>query len=110
MSTLHNESIFKIPNPLPKEFELFQPVISNENVQIERIVSSGQNTPNGQWLEDDRNEWVVLLQGESEISFEDGTNTILNSGDHILIEKHKKHRVVRTSENPFCIWLAVYFE
>jgi len=104
-----NDNIFTIPDYLPKEFELFQPVISNEGILIERIISSGQNTPAGQWLEDDRNEWVVLLQGESELSFEDGTNKILNVGDHIFIEKNKKHLVVRTSENPPCIWLAVYF-
>jgi len=110
MSTLHNESIFKIPNPLSIEFELFQPIISNDNISIERIISSGQSTPAGQWLEDDRNEWVVLLQGESEISFEDGTNKLLSAGDHIFIEKNKKHCVVRTSENPLCIWLAVYYE
>lgn len=103
------DNIFTIPESLPKEFELFQPVISNENIQIERIISSGQITPAGQWLEDDRNEWVVLLQGESEINLEDGTNVTLNSGDHIFIEKNKKHRVVRTSENPLCIWLAVYY-
>ena len=104
------DNIFTIPDSLPIEFELFQPIISNDNILIERIISSGQSTPAGQWLEDDRNEWVVLLQGESEISFEDRINRTLNAGDHIFIEKNKKHRVVRTSENPLCIWLAVYYE
>ncbi len=104
------DNFFKIPDSLPKEFELFQPLVSNENILIERIISSGQNTPLGQWLEDDRNEWVLLLQGESEILFENGTNKVLNTGDHLLIEKNKRHRVVRTSVYPPCIWLAVYFE
>lgn len=104
------DNFYKIPDTLPPEFELFQPVISNDKILIERIISSGQATPAGQWLEEDRNEWVLLLQGEAEIVFEDGKNRILYTGDHILIEKNKKHRVARTSNKPLCIWLAVYFE
>jgi len=110
MSTLYSENIFNTPHPLPIEFEMFQPVISNENILIERIISSGQCTPDDQWLEEDRNEWVVLLQGQSEIGFEDGVSVTLNPGDHLLINKNRRHRVIRTSENPHCIWLAVYFE
>ncbi|MEO6693804.1 MAG: cupin [Ignavibacteria bacterium] len=104
------DNIFNIPDQLTGEFEQFLPIISNPNIYIERIISSGHNTPDGQWLEDDRNEWVLLIRGHSEILLENGETKMLNSGDHIMIGKNKKHRIVKTSKDPDCIWLAVYFE
>ena len=75
---------------------------------VERIVSTGQSTPPGEWLESDRGEWVVLLQGDAEIGFADGTRTRLAPGDHVLLPAGLRHRVERTSVEPACIWLAVH--
>lgn len=102
-------NLFEIPNDIPKNFELFQSIISNDNLSIERIISTGQQTPGKQWLEQDKNEWVILLQGESELKFENGTSKILGKGDFIHIPKNTKHKVERTSADPPCIWLAVHY-
>lgn len=102
-------NFFEIPKDLPLNFELFQSVISNNELSIERIISTGQKTPDGQWLEQDKSEWVILLQGESEISFEDGKGKILRKGDYLHIPKNTKHKVIRTSQDPPCIWLAVHY-
>ncbi len=75
---------------------------------VERIVSTGQSTPPGEWLEGDRDEWVVLLQGAAEIGFADGTRTRLAPGDYVLLPAGLRHRVERTSVEPACIWLAVH--
>ena len=99
-----------LPEPLPAKYELYQSIISNGNVEIERIISTGQSTPVDKWLEQDRNEWVILLQGESELSIESEDKRILKAGDYILIPKNQKHRVERTSVVPPCIWLAVHYE
>jgi cupin 2 domain-containing protein len=77
-------------------------------VLVERIVSTGQSTPSGEWLEQDRDEWVVLLQGRAELSFADGARRSLAPGDHVLIAAGTPHRVERTSAEPACIWLAVH--
>ncbi len=103
------ENFLKLPEDLPRDFELFQTVISNEKIVIERIISCGQHTPEGQWLEDDRDEWVMLIQGKSEISFEKGSFRELNPGDHLTIPKNTRHRVEKTSSVPPCIWIAVYY-
>lgn len=103
------ENFLKLPEDLPHDFELFQTVISNEKIVIERIISSGQHTPEGQWLEDERDEWVMLIQGKSEISFEEGSISELNPGDHLTIPKNTRHRVEKTSSVPACIWIAVYY-
>jgi cupin 2 domain-containing protein len=102
-------NFFEIPQDLPKNFELFQSIISNENLSIERIISTGQKTPDNRWLVQDKNEWVLLLQGNSELSFEDGRRKNLNCGDYVFIPRNTKHRVELTSIEPVCIWLAVHF-
>lgn len=75
---------------------------------IERIVSTGQATPPGDWLEQDRDEWVVLLEGEAEIGYDDGSRVRLGAGDHIVIPGGTRHRVEWTRAHPPCIWLAVH--
>lgn len=102
-------NIFDIPQNLPKNFELFQSIISNDNLSIERIISTGQKTPEDQWLEQDKNEWVILLQGEAEMQFETGNIKILSAGDYIHIPQNTKHKVLKTSSAPACIWLAVHY-
>jgi len=34
----------------------------------------------------------------------------LGKGDYVLIPPMQKHRVVYTSQEPPCIWLAVHFQ
>jgi cupin 2 domain-containing protein len=101
-------NLFELPEKLPVEFELFEEILSNENFLIERIISAGQKTPGDKWLEQDRDEWVLLLQGEATISFENEETVSLKSGDHVFIPSNKKHRVEFTSSEPSCIWLAVH--
>jgi cupin 2 domain-containing protein len=50
----------------------------------------------------------VLLEGEAELRYEDGTRLVLGSGDHVLITAGERHRVEWTREDPPCIWLAVH--
>jgi len=89
--------------------EIFETIQSKENIKIERIISSGQTTPEDFWYDQDKNEWILLLQGEAELLFEDDEKTILKSGEYLLIPSHKRHKVTHTSQNPPCIWLAIFF-
>ena len=100
-------NIFHLPSQLNYE-ELFEPIVSANNILIERIVSTGQTTPPGEWYDQEQDEWVILLQGEAELSYADGYRLKLTAGDYILIPAHEKHRVDYTSSNPPCIWLAIH--
>jgi cupin 2 domain-containing protein len=100
-------NLFDLPDPLP-ETEQFDTLVQDKGVHIERIISAGQNTPDGEWYDQVRDEWVLLIQGRAEISYEDGEATRLGPGDHVLIPAHKRHRVQETSIDPPCIWLAVH--
>ena len=100
-------NLFSLPTELPP-VELLERVAGGDGVLVERIVSTGQSTPPGEWLEQDRDEWVVLLQGHAELSLAGGTPIVLDPGDDALIPAGTRHRVERTSSEPPCIWLAVH--
>ena len=105
-------NIFQTPSILPKE-ELFQTLFQNKEkgILIERIISTGQITPENEWYDQAKDEWVVLLPGESTLLFDEigGEELQLKGGDSVFIEAGRKHRVIFTSKEPPCIWLAVHF-
>ncbi|MFA5404287.1 MAG: cupin domain-containing protein [Ignavibacteria bacterium] len=103
-------NIFSINQDLDFKNELFFELFKNDNCLIEKIVSSGQSTNENEWLEEDSNEFVILLQGESELKFETGEKIVLKKGDYLLIPAKTKHRVNYTSLNPQCIWLAIHIK
>ena len=87
----------------------------SENFKLERIISTGQVTPEGEWYDQEKDEWVILLQGNAKLLFEKNYNDKienkiieLKKGDYLFIKKHEKHRVIYTSQDPPCIWLALH--
>lgn len=100
-------NLFSLPKSLTGE-EIFEPLLEGRNFRVERIVSSGQSTPEGVWMDQDLDEWVALLQGRSVIGYENGVTVELGPGDWIFIPAHTRHRVEFTSPEPPCIWLAVH--
>lgn len=105
---MSKSNIFQnIPKKLESEF--FEDIIAKENLKIERIVSFGHTTGENEWYDQESDEWVILLQGEAILSFEEGQNIELFAGDYINIPAHKKHRVSWTKESEETIWLAVHY-
>ena len=100
-------NLYHLPDPLP-DAEEFTDLVRSRGVKIERIVSSGQTSPAGEWYDQDRDEWVVLIQGEAVLEYEGGEKLRLAAGDHVLIPAHRRHRVDYTSRTPPCIWIAVF--
>jgi len=97
-----------IPNKINQE--VFEDIVSNKNIKIERIISHGDITPKGEWYDQDTNEWVMLMQGEAILSFEDDKSSIkLTAGEYINIPAHIKHRVSWTTPNEKTIWLAIHY-
>ncbi|MGZ5576228.1 MAG: cupin domain-containing protein [Methylobacter sp.] len=103
-----NPNIFKnIPNQLPEE--LIECIFKQDNIQIERIISQGHITPAGQWYDQDWDEWVLLLQGEAILRYENDNRSFhLIAGDYLLIPAHTKHRVEWTPPDLQTIWLAAH--
>lgn len=103
------KNIYDITDVLVKgtKEEYFEILEKNDNLKIERIVSTGQIS--NEWYDQDSDELVFLLQGEASIQFEDNSEQLnLKSGDYFKIKAHKKHKVIFTSQEPPCIWLAIH--
>jgi len=97
-----------IPAQLPDE--LIEVLADSGAVRIERIVSRGHASPEGFWYDQQQDEFVLLLQGQAELELQDPQERLsLGTGDYLLIPAHRKHRVVRTSSDEDCIWLAVFY-
>ena len=103
------------PRNYPNEVisQLVDTVSSNSRgssaLKIERIVSSGHTT---EYVRQDNDEFVVLLQGKAKVVFQDkeGTDEIvqdLKLGDYLFIPKGTRHRVTETSNDPLAIWYAM---
>jgi len=96
-----------IPEQLPEE--LFECIIKKDNIRIERIISNGHVTPAGQWYDQTGDEWVILLQGQATLLFEENQRLVrLAPGDYLLIPAHTRHRVEWTLPDFDTIWLAVH--
>ena len=96
-----------LPTSLPEE--LIENLFQTENVRIERIVSTGQSSPDDFWYDQSEGEWVILLRGGATLQFQKPRKLQrLAPGDYVYIPPHRKHRVISTSETKTTVWLAVF--
>jgi cupin 2 domain-containing protein len=108
LMTPEKDNIFEnIPAIIPEE--LFENLLAQENLKIERIISHGHYTPTGEWYAQVWDEWVLLLQGKAILGYENGGTVKLQVGDYAYIPAHTRHRVEWTQPDSNTIWLAVHF-
>jgi cupin 2 domain-containing protein len=94
----------------PAGKEIFETLLQEESFKLERIVSSGQATPAGQWYDQETNEWVILLRGSAGLVFDrDPEVVVLHPGDYIHVPAHLRHRVEWTDPEENTIWLALHY-
>ena len=90
--------------------ECFDTLAGSGAVRIERIVSQGQATPDGEWYDQELDEWVLLLAGSAGLQLDGDTDPRrLAAGDYLLIPAHCRHRVVWTDQERQTVWLGVHF-
>jgi cupin 2 domain-containing protein len=86
-------------------------LLSAKHVRIERIVSAGQRSPAGYWYDQDRAEWVLVLQGAAKVLFEgEAEPRLLGRGDFLNIPPHVRHRVEWTDSEQATVWLAIHYQ
>jgi cupin 2 domain-containing protein len=97
-----------VPRALPAE--RVDVLLETPAVRLERIVSIGHATPPGEWYDQARNEWVVVLRGRARVRIEgEAEDRTLDIGDHLLLRAHVRHRVEWTDPAGPTVWLAVFF-
>ena len=94
--------------PLPDE--VVDLLVERPGLRIERIVSTGQATPEGQWYDQDSDELVLVVDGAAWLCIEgEGEERELGEGDWILLPARCRHRVTWTRAEPPTVWLAIHF-
>jgi cupin 2 domain-containing protein len=97
-----------VPRSLPTE--RVDALLDAPAIRLERIVSTGHATPPGEWYDQDRDEWVVVLRGRARLRIEgEAQERSLGVGDHLLLRAHVRHRVEWTDPAGPTIWLALFF-
>lgn len=110
-SRICKKNIFQIESlPDKNEVELFDDLLSSEGLLIERIISNGWNRIEDKWYDQENDEWVLLIKGNASIGFENDQIMELTEGDYLYIPSHCKHKVIKTSNEPPAIWLAVHIK
>ena len=75
--------------PSLEEPELFDTLAAGAgSIRVERIVSNGQVTPEGEWYDQDLDEWVVVLEGEARLHYMDGEFISLTIDQVYLFQKY----------------------
>lgn len=92
-----------------KSSEKLETLIENEKVKIEKIITSGQASKKGFWYDQEWDEFVVVLEGSAQITFETKQVT-LEKGDFLYIKAHERHHVSWSDPNIVTLWLAVYIK
>jgi cupin 2 domain-containing protein len=86
--------------PLSPAAEVFEPLVQATGLRLERIVSTGQATPAGEWLVQDWDEWVLLLAGEAKLLIAgEAVPRELRPDDWINIPAGVRHRQHRSQPN-----------
>lgn len=90
--------------------ETLETVLRTHQFKIERIISQGHVTAEGEWYDQDKNEWVLVLKGNAGLLFEGDDEAVnLKTGDYVNIPAHRKHRVECTDPEEETIWLAIHY-
>lgn len=97
--------------PVNAPGEIIEVLLRTGSFWLERIVSTGQTTPAGEWYDQDTNEWILLLAGGARLLLENEPQMIImKPGDYLHIPKHRRHRVEWTDLSQPTIWLALHYQ
>jgi len=96
--------------PIELTEERIEALLETPGFRLERILSRGQVTPEGEWYDQEQDEWVALLQGGARLVIEGHAEEIgMRPGDCVLLPAHCRHRVAWTDPDSVTIWLALHY-
>lgn len=94
----------------PMGTETVEVLQATPHFRLERIHSCAASSPADFWYDQDAVEWVCVLQGQASLEFADeSAPRQLRTGDSLLINPGRRHRVLRTDPPPGTIWLALFW-
>lgn len=100
-----------LTHPLPEDFgdEVFDTLLDGGRFRLLRIVSNGQATPAGVWLDQDDDEWVLVVAGAAVLLVEgEEKGRAMVPSDWLFLPAHCRHRVEWTDPDQPTVWLALH--
>jgi cupin 2 domain-containing protein len=95
----------------PLSEELVNILVAQHGMRIERIVSTGQTTPEGEWYDQAQDEFVLLVAGRARLRIDgEAEDRVLEEGQWVFLPAHCRHRVTWTQVEPPTVWLALHFD
>ncbi len=95
--------------PAALDAEAVTDLLTVSGVRLERIVSRGQTTPEGDWYDQEEGEWVMVVTGAARLAIEgEAEERPLGPGDHLYLSPHCRHRVTWTDPDQPTVWLALF--
>ena len=89
--------------------ELVDILLERPGMRIERIVSTGQATPVGEWYDQETDEFVLLVAGAARLRIAgEAEDRAIEEGGWVFLPAHCRHRVTWTREDPPTVWLALH--
>lgn len=82
-------------------------LIETAQLEIQKIVTSGQKSPDDFWYDQECDEFVVVMQGSAVIALED-QQLQLQAGDFLYIKAHERHQILSSDPNKVTVWLAIF--
>lgn len=108
MTIFHPHLLQDLPTSL--DAEQVEELLRTPELRIERIVSTGQASPESFWYDQEEHEWVLVLSGRAGLRYQDDDAEVeLGPGDAAFIPAHRKHQVAWTSPDEPTVWLAVFW-
>ncbi|AWK86774.1 cupin domain-containing protein [Azospirillum thermophilum] len=92
----------------PQPDEILTTLAALPGTRIERIVSTGQSSPDGFWYDQAWDEFVLLVAGAATLQVEGEGDRMLTPGDWALLPARTRHRVAATTASEPTVWLAVH--
>ena len=97
--------------PAALAHEQVDALLSGPGVRIERIVSTGQVSPENFWYDQPQDEWVCVIAGAAGVLIEgEAEPCVLSAGDWLELPARVRHRVEWTDAETPTVWLAVHVE
>lgn len=85
--------------------EVFEVLAKGNQFRLEKITSFAHASAEGQWYDQEEDEWVALLKGSASLQFEAGSLQ-LTAMEYLVIPARLKHRVAEVSTD--AVWLALH--
>lgn len=107
---MEKANLFDVPQGDLGE-ERFEELLRGGKFRVERIISTGQATADGEWYDQEGAEWVVLVSGGARLRFEGEEELVeMRPGDYVNIPARCRHRVEWTDPERPTVWLAIHYE